>query len=129
MTKHPRYELRFTRAAQRDLVAVMGWSLQEFCENAALRYDAPLSQALVDIREDPGLPGVLQRPELAKGVVVYHLRFSRDRARPILGGVVHQPRHLVVFRQQAGVIEILRVLHDARELERHLPEELLARPR
>ncbi len=47
--KQPRYELRFARAARRDLVAVMRWSLRELCGNAALRYDALLTQAFVDI--------------------------------------------------------------------------------
>jgi plasmid stabilization system protein ParE len=37
--------------------------------------------------------------------------------------VVNRPRHIVTYRRRDRAIEILRVLHDARELQRHLPEE------
>jgi toxin ParE1/3/4 len=96
--------------------------LREFAEDAALRYDALLTEALADIGDDPERPGSQQRPELAKGVLAYHLSFSRDRARSALG-VVHRPRHFLIYRRQGHVIEVLRVLHDARDLRRHLPEE------
>ena len=105
----------------------MRWSLREFGEDAALRYGALLTQAFSDIGADPERPGSLQRPELAKGVFVYHLRFSRDRARSDLG-VVHHPRHFLVYCRRGHVVEILRVLHDARDLQRHLPEEHGAEP-
>lgn len=122
-----KYEIRITRAARRDMIAVMRWSLREFGEDAALRYDALLTQAFTDLGQDPERPGSQQRPDLAKGVFVYHLRFSRDRARSALG-VVNHPRHFVIYRRRDRVIEILRVLHDARDLQRHLPEEHQAGP-
>ena len=122
MAKRPKYEVRIGHAARRDMLAVMRWSRREFGENAALRYDAVLAQAFTDIGEDPERPGSQQRPDLVKGVLVHHLRSSRDRARSIVGLVRH-PRHFVIYRRQDHVIEILRVLQDARDLQRHLPEE------
>ena len=51
----------------------------------------------------------------------YHLRHSRDRARA-LGGFVRQPRHLLLYRAMVpGIIGVGRLLHDAMEVERHLP--------
>lgn len=117
-----KYEVRITGAARRDILAVMRWSLREFGEHAAKRYEALLAQALADISADPECPGAQQRPDLAKGVLVYHLRFSRHRASTLLG-VVRHPRHFVVYRRREQAIEVLRVLHDARDLARHLPEE------
>ena len=117
-----KYEIRVTRTAGRDIVAVMNWSLKEYGEDAALRYDALITQALTDIGDDPERAGSQQRSELANGVLIYHLRFSRDRAKPVLG-VVHHPRHFVIYRRQEHLIEILRVLHDTRELQRHMPGE------
>jgi toxin ParE1/3/4 len=105
----------------------MRWSSREFGKDAALRYDALLTQVFADIAADPDRLGAQQRPELASGVMVYHLCFSRDRARGPLGAVRH-PRHFVIYRRQDHVIEILRVLHDARELRRHLPEQYRADP-
>ena len=122
MAKQPRRLVRVTGAARRDLVAVMRWSRREFGEDAALRYDALLTQAFADLAADPERPGSQQRPELATGVRTYHLRFSRNRARSPLGAVRH-PRHLVVYRLLDHALEILRILHDARDLPRHVPEE------
>jgi len=122
------YEVRITGAARRDILAVMRWSLQEFGEQAARRYDALLAQALADIAADPERPGSQQRPDLTKGVFVYHLRFSRQRARTPLG-IVRHPRHFVVYRRRDHVIEVLRVLHDARDLAQHLPQEYRAEAR
>jgi toxin ParE1/3/4 len=102
------------------MIAVMRWSLREFGEDAALRYDILLTQAFIDLCQDPERPGSQQRPDLGEGVFVYHLRFSRDRSKSVLG-VVNHPRHFVIYRRQDRVIEILRVLHDVRDLQRHLP--------
>ena len=35
-------------------------------------------------------------------------------------GVVRKPRHPLVYRRSGDVIEVLRVLHDARDIERRL---------
>lgn len=86
----------------------------------SLRYNSSMTQALRDIAEEPERPGSQQRPELGAGVLVYHLRFSRDRAGSEPGRV-KVPRHFLVYRRQNGLIEVLRVLHDARDLERHVP--------
>lgn len=124
MANRPKYEVHVTRAARRDIVAVMNWSLKEFGEQAALRYDSLTTQALTDIGDDPERRGVQQRSELAEGVLVHHLRFSRGRSRTALG-IVRNPRHFVVYRRRdrTTVIDVLRVLHDSRDLARHLPEE------
>lgn len=55
-------------------------------------------------------------------MLVYHVAFSRERARAALG-VVCKPRRLVVNRRRGGVIEVIRVPHDARDIERHLAKE------
>ena len=63
------------------------------------------------------------RPELEAGVRSYHLHNSRERARS-LGGFIRRPRHLLLYRVLAAdLIGIGRLLHDAVELERHLPRD------
>src|SRR5258708_33080171 len=106
------------------MIAIMSWSLQEFGEDAALRYGALMTQALSDIAIDPARPGVLQRSDLAEGVLAYHLSLSRERASSGLG-IVRNPRHFVIYRrpdQSSMTIDVLRGLHDTREPARHLPE-------
>jgi toxin ParE1/3/4 len=108
-------------SARTDIREVLLWSQERFGQRAAMRYRDLLKQALRDIAADPNRPGSRERPELARGVRTYHLFFSRDRARSGLG-VVQRPRHFVVYRHRGeDTIDIIRVLHDAREVERHLP--------
>ncbi len=109
-------------AARRDIRDTLIWSEERFGERAASRYRELQKQALRDIAADPERPGSRARPELAQGVRTYHLFFSRERARGELG-IVNRPRHLLVYRRRGeAVVDIVRVLHDARELDRHLPE-------
>jgi toxin ParE1/3/4 len=114
-----RHNVHITLAARRDIAAILKRSEREFGKDAALRYEALLAQALRDIATDPERPGSRERPELAKGSRAYHLFFSRDRARTDLG-VVHNPRHFLIYRRNDSktVIEILRVIHDSRDLLR-----------
>lgn len=96
-------------------------SHQEFGEAASLRYQALILQAIRDIGEEPDRPGSTERPELMiDGAKTYDLSFSRGRAgRP----GVNKPRHFLLYRRRDDVIEVARLLHDARDLERQIPEE------
>jgi plasmid stabilization system protein ParE len=69
-------------------------------------------------------PGSQERPELGKGVFVYHVRFSHKRAQSRFGPVGN-PRHFAVYRSRGNrtVIEIIRILHDSRNLARHVPHD------
>ena len=110
---------RLSAAAQADITEILAWSQEQFGESARLRYEALLTTALRDIAEQPERAGSIARPELGAGVRSWHLRKSRDRARGALG-VVHKPRHFVIYRPEPDVVVVGRVLHDAMELERHL---------
>jgi toxin ParE1/3/4 len=115
-------------AARSDIHEALMWSQERFGERAAARYRELLKQALRDIASDPERSGSKERLDLARGVRTYHLFFSRDRVRGDVG-VVKKPRHFLVYRRRgAAVIDVVRVLHEARDLERHLPEEYLRSP-
>jgi toxin ParE1/3/4 len=100
------------------------WNKAKFGRDAALRYEDLIIQALRDIESDSERPGSQDKGDLQNGVRSYHLSFSRERARNTLG-IVLSPRHFVIYRRRDGqsAIEILRILHDGRDLQRHLPEE------
>ena len=100
----------------------MEWTVQEFGERAALRYDTLIKQALKDIGADPERPGSRDRPEIVvRGARTYHLSLSRTR---VSGPRVKDPRHFLLYRRREdGVIEVAHILHDGRDLERHLPED------
>jgi toxin ParE1/3/4 len=95
-------------------------SFQEFGETASLRYEALIRQAIRDIGIDPERPGSKEWPEImVKGARTYHLSLSRGR---VAGSGVKEPRHFLLYRRRKdGVIEVARVLHDGRDLQRLLP--------
>ena len=123
MPKPPKkYDVRLTGRAKRDLSRLMKWTFEEFGERAAIRYDTLIKQALKDIGADPERPGSKERPEImVRGARTYHLEFSRNR---VSGSRVKAPRHFLLYRRRDdGVIEVARILHDGRDLQRLLPEE------
>jgi len=66
------------------------------------------------LRSGPETPGVKRRDEIGKDVCTLHI--ARDKRRG---------RHFILFRvrreEQPPRIEVLRILHDAMDLARHLP--------
>lgn len=114
-----KYALNVSSAARRDLRSIARWSLKEFGETAAQRYRDLLDCALNDIASDPHRPGVRAHSNLPGGTLIYHLSLSRERARSDLG-TVKTPRHALVYRVSGQVVELLRVIHDSRDLVQHL---------
>jgi len=109
-------------AAEEDLVRILAWSHKHFGEQTRLRYEALLTQAIVDIAEDPERTGSVRREELATGSRTYHLWHSRQRIAKSVGKV-GTPRHFLLFRVNSeGLVEIGRVLHDSMDLASNLPE-------
>ena len=105
--------------ADLDIRELLAWSKEKFGGNAAARYRSLLQRALGDIGDDPSRPGSESRPELGRNIRVFHLRSSRDRAKALDGTTVRQPRHFVIYRmREERIIDILRILHDSRDLER-----------
>ena len=118
-----RQRLILSPAARQDLREVLRWSLDRFGDGASARYRALLTRALRDIEADPLRPGSRIRPELYDGARTYHLALSRSR---VDGARVGRPRHFVLYRVGLGGIEVARILHDSRDLARHVPEEWVA---
>ncbi len=99
--------------------------MEQFGHAAALRYETLIDQAIADLADDPARRAAKERPDLLPGVWLYHLASSR--AHVPSDQAVKSPRHFVMFRHlQPGVIEIIRILHDSRDLARHLPAEFQA---
>ncbi len=54
-----------------------------------------------------------------RGMATYHISLSRAR---VSGRTVKEPRHILVYRaKDHTTIELLRILNDSRDLERHVP--------
>ena len=113
------FEVALAAPAERDFIEIVVWSAAQFGTAAADRYETLIGQALIDVGEDPFRAGARQRPELPEGVYAFHLTSSRER---VVGERVKTPRHFLLYRVVSARVEILRILHDSRDLVQHLPE-------
>jgi toxin ParE1/3/4 len=114
---------RLAPTAEADIVDLLDHTYSTFGAIARQRYERLVLTALRDVAANPQRVGSVARPEFGDGVRCYHLRYSRERARTKYG-IVFRPRHLLVYRHvRADLVGVGRILHDAMEVERHLPKE------
>jgi toxin ParE1/3/4 len=117
----PRY--RISNAARADIVDILRLSQTQFGDQARQRYQALILAALQAPADTPYRIGSHERGELAPGLRSYHLSYSRQQAKQT-HGTVKSPRHIVFYRVASDdVIEVLRLLHDAMEVQLHLPND------
>ena len=97
-------QLVIADAARDDLRAIARQTEREWGATQRRRYLDAIKQRLVGLRAHPALGG--SRDELGQGY----------RSVPI-------GRHVVFYREIAGGVEIIRVLHTSMDVHRHLDPE------
>lgn len=105
--------VRVSTVAQRDIEEIIEWTAEHFGERQATTYARTLIAALQTLHEGPQVAGARERNEIGKGIHTLHV------ARHGCKG-----RHFVMFRVAVGppdTFDVLRVLHDAMDLARHIP--------
>jgi toxin ParE1/3/4 len=106
--------VQFSAAADLDIEEIHRWTEERFGAAQADAYATTISDAVAALSEGPAKPGVRERIDIESGLYTLHLSRFRRRAR-----------HLILFRTgrraPRPVIDILRVLHDAMDLARHIP--------
>jgi toxin ParE1/3/4 len=109
---------KLSKAAEDDFVRIMRTSLRDFGQPASIRYKELMSQAMRQVAQNPEQHG---SRAFEKGVRLYHLRHLTKQASAD-GIIVRKPRHFIAYRMtSSGTLEIVRILYDAMDLERHLP--------
>lgn len=107
------WAVRLVSAAEADFGQILRWTTGEFGARQAQTYARTLSLAVEALSQGPAVPGAMPRDDIAPGLRALHV------AR---GG--RKGRHIVFFRvrdnDESAVIEVLRILHDAMDLPRHL---------
>lgn len=117
----PQY--RISNAARADIVDILRLSQTQFGDQARQRYQALILTALQALASRPYCIGSHDRDELAAGLRSYHLTYSRQQAKHPYG-TVKSPRHIVFYRvANDALIEVVRFLHDAMEVQLHLPND------
>ncbi len=108
--------VRLTDAAEGDFQDILRWTVANFGAAQARTYAETLSAAIEALAVGPTIPGATQRQDVAKGLMTMHVARKGKKGR-----------HLVLFRvgpdQKQQAIEVLRILHDAMDLQRHLPPD------
>ena len=108
------WKVRLTAAAKADFRSIIHWTLEQFGERQAVVYKDILAAAFEALSEGPTAIGVEERLEIAKGLFTLHVAKRGRRGR-----------HLILFRMAdksgARTIEVLRLLHDSMDIDRHVP--------
>jgi toxin ParE1/3/4 len=96
--------------ARRDFAKAVEKSIEKFGVRQGEIYRETLIAAITTLKEGPDVAGSIPHDEIRPGLRVLHV------AR---GG--RKGRHIIVYRAsgQAG-IRILRILHDAMDISRHI---------
>ena len=108
------WTVRLTAAAEADFEEILRWTVDQFGEAQARIYAETISAALNDLAAGLTIVGARKRNDILKGIFTLHVARKGRKGR-----------HFVMFRvgraPDREVIEVLRLLHDAMDLQRHLP--------
>ncbi len=108
------WTVHLTAAAEADFEEILRWTVNHFGDAQARIYAETLSAALNDLATGPSAIGVKKRDDILKGLFTLHVASKGRRGR-----------HFIMFRvgntPDRNVIEVLRLLHDAMDLQQHLP--------
>ncbi|SFL90228.1 toxin ParE1/3/4 [Bradyrhizobium sp. NFR13] len=109
---------RLSEPARADIAGALRTSETMHGADARLRYRALLTAAMRRIAADPVSPVSVDCSDLFDGLRSYHIRHSRSDGRE---APVGHPVHVIFYRAaEAGVIEIVRVLHERMLPSRHV---------
>ena len=109
------WDVQLSARAGDDFDEIIDWTADRFGRRQANSYVTTLSEALRALSRGPTVTGVRTRPEI--GSHIYTLHVARGGRRG---------RHFILFRvdqEEARTIVVLRILHDAMDLVRHVPPD------
>lgn len=109
---------RLSLPAQGDIANILIASFQRWGAEGQRRYAAILTAALRQVAAEPEGPTTRRRDEIGRGIRSLHLRHVRGDAPRTK---VRQPVHVLYYRAVApGVIDIVRILHERMDPNRHV---------
>jgi toxin ParE1/3/4 len=104
------WRVRLAEQAERDLLNITRWTVENFGVQQAKAYAETLSLAIEALHGGPEILGTTVREDIGSGIRTLHIRRQARKGR-----------HFVVFRAAPEqTIEVLRLLHDSMDLARHL---------
>lgn len=107
------WRVRLSLEAETDFAYILTYTRDTFGEKQARSYYEALTDALASLMDGPAVPGSLARDDILPNLRSLHIARRGRRGR-----------HFILYRAaDAQVIEVLRILHDAMDVARHIPTE------
>jgi toxin ParE1/3/4 len=106
-----RWRVRLGAAAELDFANILKWTAENFGLRQAQLYRDTLVQAIGALSDGPEVAGSKDRHEIMPGLRTLHVARHGRRGS-----------HFLMYREAASeTIEIVRILHDRMDLQRHVP--------
>jgi toxin ParE1/3/4 len=106
-----RWRVRLGAAAEVDFANILKWTAENFGARQARVYQNTLIQAIGELADGPDVAGSRPRDEIMAGLRTIHIARGGRRGS-----------HFLMYRAAPNsTIEIVRILHDRMDLQRHVP--------
>jgi toxin ParE1/3/4 len=105
------WRVRLGAAAELDFANIIKWTTENFGVRQARVYQGTLVRAIGELADGPDVSGSKARDEIMPGLRTVHVARHGRRGS-----------HFLMYRvAPKTAIEIVRILHDRMDLQRHLP--------
>ena len=106
-----KWRVRLGAVAELDFANIVKWTTEKFGARQSRVYQKALVQAIGELAEGPDVAGSKTRDEIMPGLRTVHVARHGRRGS-----------HFLMYRvTPKTTIEIVRILHDRMDLQRHFP--------
>jgi toxin ParE1/3/4 len=106
-----RWHVRLGAAAELDFANILKWTAENFGARQSRVYRDTLVQAIGELADGPDAAGSRARDDIMAGLRTFHIARRGRRGS-----------HFLMYRAAPNsTIEIVRILHDRMDLQRHVP--------
>jgi toxin ParE1/3/4 len=107
------WRVRLGAAAEVDFANILKWTSENFGARQARVYRNTLVQAIGELADGHDVAGSRSRDEIMAGIRTVHIARRGRRGS-----------HFMMYRAAPNsTIEIVRILHDRMDLQRHVPSD------
>ena len=105
-----RWRVRLGAAAEVDFANILKWTAENFGARQSRAYRDTLVQTIGELADGPDVAGSAARDEIMAGLRTLHVARGGRRGS-----------HFLMYRARPnGTIEIVRILHERMDLQRHV---------
>ena len=105
-----RWRVRLGAVAEVDFANILKWTTETFGARQSRVYRDTIVQAIGELTDGPNVAGSRARDEIMAGLRTLHVARRG-----------HRGSHFLMYRAaSSGTIEIVRILHDRMDLQRHV---------